>query len=266
MFPASLARAVEANLTELHVFLGEWPQVGLHRDDDRIWTISRRRFSLCNVILEAHFDPAQLDQRIERALAPYQDHDVNLMWKLGPSTRPVEIGHRLAKQGFTVLPTLHGMALDLGAFEPPAVRAQAFEIREVRDRESLRLWRHAVVRGFGWPDYGAADLADNLDHFLQNGLQRRFVAFVGIVGGEPAASSLIFFGVDAAGVYFVSTVPELRRHGLGSAVTAMALIEACRRGYDVAVLHATKMGYPVYRRLGFEEVCAVEMRLRLCQP
>jgi GNAT superfamily N-acetyltransferase len=261
-----LAQAVVENLTAFHVFLSEWPEISLHRDGDCIWTISRRRFSLCNVILEAQFDPTGVDARIERALAPYQGQGVNLMWKLGPSTRPADIGDRLAKHGFLVLPTLHGMALDLGAFAAAPVRAREWEIREVRGSETLKLWRRAVDRGFGWPSYGAEDLADNLDHFVKKGLDSRFAAYVGIVGGEPVASSLIFFGAEAAGVYFVSTVPELRRQGLGSAITAAALAEARRRGYGAAVLHATEMGYPVYRRLGFEEVCAVDMRIRLHQP
>lgn len=58
-------------------------------------------------------------------------------------------------------------------------------------------------------------------------------------------------------------MPEHRRQGLGSIITAAPLAEARRRGYRVAVLHATEMGYPVYQRLGFEDGCAVALWLRL---
>jgi hypothetical protein len=54
------------------------------------------------------------------------------------------------------------------------------------------------------------------------------------------------------------------RKDLPRAVRA-PLLEARRQGYQVAVLHATDMGYPVNLRLGFEEVCEVGLRLRLSE-
>jgi len=263
MGTANLARAVETNLTALHLFLGQWPELGLHREVDRLWTISERRFSLCNVILDARLGPADPDTQIERALRPYSGTGVNLMWKLGPSTRPTDLGSRLEKRGFLALPNLHGMALDLRALGFVPRCASELEVREVDGAETLNLWRHAVDRGFGWPSYGAKDIADNLNYFFERGRGRPFTAFVAIVDKEPVSSSLVFFEDDIGGIYFVSTVPEFRRRGFGSVITAAALMEARRRGCKTAILHATEMGYPIYRRLGFEEVCVVEMRLRL---
>jgi GNAT superfamily N-acetyltransferase len=259
----ALVRAVEANLTAFHVALGEWPEISVHRDDDRVWTASRRRFSLCNVLLEAHFEPGEAAARIERALQPYATSNVNVMWKLGPSTRPAELGDRLVEHGFVIRPTLAGMALDLAALNPPAFPAPDVEIREVRDGRALQLWREALGRGFGWPDYGSRDVADNLAYFFGAGLQRSFAAYVGIAHGAPVASSLVFFGAGVAGLYHVSTHPDHRGRGLGSTITRAPLVEAQRRGYRIAVLHATEMGHPVYRRLGFEEVCPIGLRLRL---
>ena len=260
---AILARAVEANLTAFQVLLSEWPEISLRRDDDCIWTISRCRFSLCNVLLEAHFGPTDVDARIERALAPFLASDINVMWKLGPSTRPADLGDRLAKHGFFALPTLRGMALDLASLAPAPVGPSGLDVRAVADAETLQLWRQAVGRGFGWPSYAAEDLAANLDYFFRADGERRFVAYIAVAGGEPVASSLVFFGAGVAGIYHVTTALELRRRGLGSLITTAPLLEARGRGYRFAVLHATEMGYPVYRCLGFEEVCVVPMRLRL---
>jgi GNAT superfamily N-acetyltransferase len=92
------------------------------------------------------------------------------------------------------------------------------------------------------------------------------VAYVAVIKEEPVASSLVFFDTDVAGVYFVSTVPEHRRRGIGSAITTAAPTGARGRGCKAAILHATEMGFPVYRRLGFVEVCALELRLRLYEP
>jgi len=119
MSQRELAHAVEANLTALHVFLSEWPAIAIHRSSNRIWTVSRRRFSLCNVVLEARFEPAETDGSIDRALAPYREANVNVMWKLGPSTQPADLGDRLLQHGFVARPTLCGMALDLSSLRDP---------------------------------------------------------------------------------------------------------------------------------------------------
>ena len=145
MHEAALARAVEANLTAFHAGLSEWPEVRLHRDDDRIWTVSRRRFSLCNVVLEGRFDPAEVDAQIERALAPYLALNVNVMWKLGPSTLPANLGDRLPAHGFLLRPTLRGMALDLTSLGPAPDAVPGLVIREVTDSATLATFRTAVL-------------------------------------------------------------------------------------------------------------------------
>ena len=193
MNQTALVRAVEANLTEFHVFLSGWPEVTLHRDDDRIWTLSQRRFSLCNVLLEAHFDAAGVGGQIDRAVTPYLNSRVNVMWKLGPSTQPSNLGDRLLERGFSVRPTLKGMALDLTSLASSPGQPPRFEIREVVDSGTLDLWRQALDRGFGWPGYGARDVADNLEYFLTTGdPHRRFVAYVAVAEEAPVASALVF--------------------------------------------------------------------------
>ncbi len=114
----ALARAIEVNLTTSHGFLSRWPEMRLHQDQDRIWTLSQRRFSLCNVVLEARFEPTAVDAQIERAVTPYQTAN---MWKLGPSTLPSNLGARLTGHGFLARPTLRGMACELASLGPAAV-------------------------------------------------------------------------------------------------------------------------------------------------
>jgi GNAT superfamily N-acetyltransferase len=228
--------------------------------------VSARQFSLCNVVLEARLDSTGLDERIAETLVPYRKSGVNVMWKLGPSTRPHDLDARLVAHGFRVRPALHGMALRITGEASVPIAVPGLLVREVTDVGLLDLWRRAVDRGFRWPSYGAQDLADNLGHFFGSSSERPFVAYVGISGGQPVASSLVFFGAGVAGIYHVSTVPEHRRRGVGAAVTGAALRDAHTRGYRVAILHATEMGAPIYRRLGFRDVCIVKMRLYLPGP
>jgi GNAT superfamily N-acetyltransferase len=62
-----------------------------------------------------------------------------------------------------------------------------------------------------------------------------------------------------AGVFFVATLPEARGRGLAGGLLAAALVEARDRGCDISTLQATKMGEPVYARLGYQRLGAIQM-------
>ncbi len=81
-----------------------------------------------------------------------------------------------------------------------------------------------------------------------------FTVFVGYVAGEPVASSMLATTRDVglAGIYSVATRPTQRGRGFGTALTAAALAEAGRQGYDTAVLEPSPSGEAMYRRMGFE--------------
>jgi GNAT superfamily N-acetyltransferase len=62
-----------------------------------------------------------------------------------------------------------------------------------------------------------------------------------------------------AGVFFVATLPEARGRGLAGGLLAVAMAEARDRGCDISTLQATKVGEPVYARVGYQRFGAIEM-------
>lgn len=77
--------------------------------------------------------------------------------------------------------------------------------------------------------------------------------------GLPVCVLGIHDNADDAEVYFVATLPEHRGQGLARRLLHGALIEARDRGLTVSSLQATKMGYSIYERLGYEPICTLEM-------
>ena len=62
-------------------------------------------------------------------------------------------------------------------------------------------------------------------------------------------------GGGVAGIYNVTTASDVRRRGFGAALTATAIAEGRERGFEVAVLGSSELGYGVYERMGFAEAC-----------
>jgi len=85
--------------------------------------------------------------------------------------------------------------------------------------------------------------------------------FVGYVDGRPVATSRVVCCGDAhtpsgkvADVTGVTTAPEQRRRGFGTALTWATVGYAAAQGCSAVVLTATEMGYPVYVKMGFVPV------------
>ena len=56
-----------------------------------------------------------------------------------------------------------------------------------------------------------------------------------------------------ADVEMVAVLPEARGHGIAGKLLAHALADAAERGLETSTLIATRLGRPVYERLGYRE-------------
>lgn len=58
------------------------------------------------------------------------------------------------------------------------------------------------------------------------------------------------------------TLAEARRKGIGEIMTVMPLLEVPQIGYRVGILQASSMGYSIYKRMGFKDVCKFNIYLQ----
>jgi GNAT superfamily N-acetyltransferase len=77
--------------------------------------------------------------------------------------------------------------------------------------------------------------------------------------GEPVGCCSIVDDGANAEVQMVAVVPEARGEGISGKLIAHGLADAVERGARTSTLVATKLGRPVYERLGFEPLGALEM-------
>jgi ribosomal protein S18 acetylase RimI-like enzyme len=91
------------------------------------------------------------------------------------------------------------------------------------------------------------------------GLQERadpgsFHVLIGCLDGRKVATAMAFDHDGDCGIYNVTTLPDARRRGLGTALTAMQLYDARGRGCTTASLQSTTMAERVYTAAGFTDL------------
>jgi ribosomal protein S18 acetylase RimI-like enzyme len=77
--------------------------------------------------------------------------------------------------------------------------------------------------------------------------------------GRPLASVVSADHEGDCSIWWVATVPDARGRGLAPGLMRRALADGRERGNDVTTLQATKLGRPVYERLGYRPLGAIEM-------
>ena len=253
--PDALARAITENLYAFSPFSHNWKGGETYAGKDVCWVVTDIGFPPCNIAFRTNLKPEEVDSAIEKFLAKGKKRDVPLQWCISRDTRPLDLGERLAAHGFTTRGDGAGMAIDLLAMNESEPVPAGLKIVEVKDNKTLETWCHVASEGFGIPVHAEPAVLELFKTEVKYKQPEKF--FLAILDGKPAATSMYYLGEGVCGIYFVATIPEARNKGAGFAVTQAALKDGRALGYRVGILQASKMGEPVYRRMGFKEYCRV---------
>jgi GNAT superfamily N-acetyltransferase len=199
------------------------------------------RFDLNLAFVER--EPADPRQAIERAAAFCRDHGLDLTLDLESGGSPAVI-QAASAAGFGPGVSRPAMSLRLGGFSPQAL-PDGLSVRRAVTEGDLRALVAVEAEGFGFTE----DVAERLflpAMLLDPGLR----AYVAFLEQDPIAAALVHLDHRAAGIYWVATVPAMRRRGIGAAVLGRALAEGAPDA-EFAWLQSSRLGRPVYERLGF---------------
>jgi ribosomal protein S18 acetylase RimI-like enzyme len=172
---------------------------------------------------------------------------------LGPTSKPANIGALLTSAGFIARPAARGMILDM-AKRRSLCAPEGCALRFFSPRDDHFAWAAVVAENlFDAPrDSGGSAFAE-LVCAIEG--PRAFAA--GLLRGGTLVSTCFAFidGEGVGGIYFVATEKEYRRRGYGAAVVSAVLEELSARGVETCILHASALGEPVYKSLGFVGLC-----------
>ena len=209
-----------------------------------------------NLVLGTWATDATVDAVIERALDEVGGPDRPFTWSVWPSNGPPSLRGRLEAHGFGYLDDGPLMWLDLATADLPEESPDGLAIEPVTDAAVLREASDAAMPPGRDDDEARRSFREAYEALIL-GPDPQMAYFAGRIDGRIVATSALYTGTGLAGIYAVGTVPAARGRGYGRALTAAALREGRRRGYDSAALLSSELGEPVYRRLGFRAVGSV---------
>jgi GNAT superfamily N-acetyltransferase len=195
----------------------------------------------------AYRDTASLDAALDDLARTYEDAGIDAwtVWVPEDDRDAAELleasGHRLDATPTAMLADLARIPdADLGDLDW-GVDANPSDVGRINDL------------AYGWPE---GTFVNAMDRFADVDPLRLYEARV---DGAAACVLGTYDNEDDCEVYFVATLPEQRGQGLARRLMHVALTEARDRGLEFSSLQATKMGRPIYERLGYDPICTLEM-------
>jgi GNAT superfamily N-acetyltransferase len=248
----SVKTIIEANWEAYHYCLGRSLNVELSIGRYLTWLMTNLPDHFMNLVVCTQLPPKGADELIEGALFHFKSMNIRkLSWLAHEGVSSTKVYETLLAHGLTFRESFATeMAINLSSLPKALPIHPDLKIIQVVDECTLRQWIQVACIGFRidekfekvWHDF-----------FVDAIFNPQFRTYLALLDGKPVGTSQLFLSEGVAGIYNVTCIPEARGRGIGSAVTLAPLREARRMGYRVGVLQASKQGYSVYRRLGFQE-------------
>jgi hypothetical protein len=252
----SLARAIEENMYAMTPLTHGWPKSEAYQGRDVSWCVTDIGFPTCNPIFRINLKPESVNGVLAMLTDKARKRKINLHCWVTANTRPANMAEYLTAHGFSKISEPACMAIDLNDLNEENHAPRGFTIKEVKDNAALKTWCQVAGTSFGVPDYVIPTIYDWNAREMER--KQPLKCFLGVLNGKPVAASQYYLGAGVCGLYFVGTLPEARNKGIGFSITQKPLLEAKKLGLRAGILQASKMGYPVYLKLGFKEYGKME--------
>ena len=195
---------------------------------------------------------------IKRIKNYYEQLSLPFWWWVYPSGQSPFIKKMMENEGLHFIRTMPCLAADLSALTLPMSSPAVIDIALVQGKKDLDLWEKISFAGFEMDGASQKQYQKFVASFdMQAASPQKLL--LACFEGKPAATALLFFSQDAAGIYFVATLPAFRKRGVGLAVTLAAMQHAKQAGFQYIILQSSEAGLNVYKQAGFQEYCGADI-------
>jgi GNAT superfamily N-acetyltransferase len=222
---------------------------GMHKETTPHVVRFVRPGSGMNFVLFSRLNEENVEAVIQNQVAFFRQWDQPFSWKVYDHDTPRDLGERLIRHGFVRQEREAIMVLDLGNVPPSLLEPVESDIRKIVSREKLqdviRVEEQVWGREFDW-------IIERMGDYLE--LPGYLSVYVAYADNKPVCTGWTYFYEDSmfAGLWGGSTVAAYRGQGLYSAILAVRVQEAVRRGYRFLTIDASPMSQPIVSKRGFE--------------
>ncbi|MEN6489157.1 MAG: GNAT family N-acetyltransferase [Smithella sp.] len=187
----------------------------------------------------------------------FRKNGLPFWWWVFPGAQSQMTNDMLRAEGFAVVDSIPSLYTALNTLYKEQ-RDERLQIIQVGNQDHLALWEEVSFAGFDFPletrqQYHRFTTTFNLN---PDSPQKLFLA---LWNEKPVATLLLFLHESAGGIYFVCTLAEHRRKGIGLALMQATLRYARQAGARFATLQSSPDGMRVYQQAGFKEYCRVDV-------
>jgi GNAT superfamily N-acetyltransferase len=191
-------------------------------------------------------DGERLLSSLDRIATAYEEAGVRA-WTVWVPDDDERTAAGLGEAGHLLDAEPRAMAMAISELRAPAPDS-AIEIREELDMPEVARLNEIA---YGWPpgEFAAVAEAEIPDTY----------AYFASIEGETVGTVVAWDHGDDTEIAWVATLPEARGRGISKLLMARAIADAGERGQLTTTLVATKLGRPVYERLGYRDFGSIQM-------
>ena len=193
-----------------------------------------------------------VDQAIEEQIAHCESLGVSFEWKVFSHDTPADLRDRLAARGFEIDDAEAIMVLDLKETPPLLLAPIAHDVRRITDPDQIGAV--VAVQEAVWQEEWSGS-ASYLSQTMREDPEILAV-YAAYADGQIVSSAWLAFQPPSpfAGLWGGSTLPAYRKQGFYTALVAVRVQEALRRGARFLTIDASPMSRPIVERFGFQHI------------
>ena len=243
-----IVSAIESNLHHFYEYAAASASLELVKEDNYSWVRNRNSawpnwiFRLNRELLDKEEFIRLLTDRIKNKEIP------PFLVTLEPDNP--ELFYTLAgKYGMKQINRWTGMAISPKDYRPLAELNQDQKVVEVNNIDVINDWIHVVNNSL----FNSTTLeTEIIEKLYRKGPLRLFLGYENMY---PVSTALSFQTDSTAGLYMIATMERYRGKGWGTILTRFAMEKCFQNNSRLIILHASAMGEPIYRKIGFKEYC-----------
>jgi GNAT superfamily N-acetyltransferase len=240
--------AIESNLHHFYEFAATRADLELVKEKDYSW-VRNRDSAWPNWIFRLNREMLDKEEFIKSLADRIKNKEIPPFLVTLEPDNPERFYDLAAKYGMKQINRWIGMAITLDDYKPLPELSSSNNIFEVCDTESINDWIKVVNNSL----FNSTTLEKEIIEKLYQ--QGPLKLYLGCENSYPVSTSMSFENSSVAGLYMIATMESHRGKGWGTRLTRFAMEKCFQNNIRLIILHASAMGEPVYRKIGFKEYC-----------